>query len=99
MAAAGAFIAVSVGVFDFDEFDVLHFGVFPMERDAPWRFAGIRVDRVFGGALELVVVEYGDEAEGFFIGLIENRQPLEGFGGVEAAEFVELSSTQFLSEE
>lgn len=46
-----------VGVFDFDELDVFHFFIFPLEGDAPRGFAGVCIDRVAGGALELVVVE------------------------------------------
>jgi hypothetical protein len=37
----------SVGVFDFDEFDVFHFLILPLEGDAPWGFSGVRIDRNF----------------------------------------------------
>ena len=40
-------------------------------------------------------MECGDEQEGFFIGLIEDGDPLEGFGGIEGSEFVELFRFQF----
>jgi len=35
---------------------------------------------IFGGVVGFLEVELALEAEGFFIGIIENRQPLEGFG-------------------
>jgi hypothetical protein len=73
---------VSVGVFDFDELDILHFGIFPLESDAPRRFAGVGVDGVFGSAQELVIVECRDETENFFIGLVKNGESLEGFDGI-----------------
>ena len=90
---------ISVGIFDFEEFDVLHFGIFPLEGDAPRRFAGVGVDGVFGGAVELMIVEHGDEAEGFFIGLVEDGELLEGCDGVEGSELVDFPSAHFLAEE
>jgi hypothetical protein len=90
---------VSVGVFDFDELDILHFGIFPLESDAPRRFAGVGVDGVFGSAQELVIVECRDETENFFIGLVKNGESLEGFDGIECSELVDFPSAHSLAEE
>jgi hypothetical protein len=46
-----------------------------------------------------VVSECGDEQEGFFIGLIEDGEPLEGFGGIEGSEFVAFFPAQCLTKE
>lgn len=88
----------SVGIFDFDEFDVLHLGIFPSESDAPRRIAGVGVDGVFGRTLQFMVVKCWNEPEGFFIGLVEDGQPLEGFNEVEGSEFVDFLSAHFFAE-
>jgi hypothetical protein len=46
-----------VGVLDSDEVDVFHFRIFPLEGDAPWGVAGVRINRELGSAFEFVVVE------------------------------------------
>lgn len=87
MAACFVFIRlVSVGVFDSDEFDIFHFQVLPLEGDPPWGFPGVRVDGVFWGSLEFVVVKGGNEQEGLFIGFVEGGQTFESrFPGRRAA--------------
>jgi hypothetical protein len=87
-----------VGVFDSDKLDVFHLGVFPLKSDTPRGLAGIGIDRVSGAAFELVVVEEGHEQEGFFIGFVEDGEPLEGFDGVEASQFVDFLAVEFLTE-
>ncbi len=83
------FRVVSVGAFDFDEFDVFHFLVFPLEGDAPRGFPGVCINGVFCASFEAVVVKCGREKEGFFIGLIERDKASEGFDEVKVAEFFE----------
>ena len=89
MAAWFVFIRmVSVGVFDSDEFDIIHFRVFPLECDSPRRFSGIRIDGVFRGSFEFVVMEGGEEQEGFFIGFIEDGEAFVGSCRIKGSEFV-----------
>lgn len=44
-------------------------------------------------------MECGDQQEGFFIGLIEDCESLEGFGGVEGSVFVAFFPAQCLTKE
>ncbi len=88
-----------MGVFDSDEFNVFHFLIFPLEGDSPWGFPGVRVDGVFWGSFESVVVKGGKAQEGFFIRLIENRETLEGFDRIEGAELVGFFPAEFLTKE
>ena len=44
-------------------------------------------------------MECGDEQEGFFICLIEDGEPLEGFDGIEGPESVALFPAQCLTKE
>ena len=98
MAAWFVFIRmVSVGVFDSDEFDIFHFRVFPLECDSPRRFSGIRIDGVFRGSFEFVVMESGEKQERLFIGFIEDGEAFVGFYWIEGSEFVEFSSAQCLA--
>lgn len=68
-----------------------------MEGDAPWRLPGVRVDGVFRGSLEFVVMEGGDEQEGFFVGFVEDGETFEGSDSIESSEFVGFFSAQFLA--
>ena len=44
-------------------------------------------------------MEYANDQEGFFIGLIEDGEPLEGFDGIESSEFVAFFPAQCLTKE
>lgn len=46
-----------------------------------------------------MVVESGDEQEGFLIGLVEDGKALEGFDGVEGSELVEFLAAQIRAKE
>jgi len=88
-----------VGVLDADEVDVFHFCVFPLEGDTPWGFAGVCINRVLGGAFEIVVVEERGKKQGLLVRLIQERETLDGFGGVETAEGVDFLAAECLAEE
>ena len=87
-----------MGVFDPDELDIPHFRILPLEGDTPRRFSGVRIDGVFGAALEFVVVEERGKKEGFFIRLVEHGEAFECLEGVESAEFSGFLAAQFPSE-
>lgn len=44
-----------------------------------------------------MVTERGDEQEGFFIGLIEDGESLEGFDGIEGSELVDFFPVECLT--
>lgn len=88
-----------MSVFDFDELDVFHFFILPLEGDAPRGFAGICIDGVAGGAIELVVVKGWGEKESFFIRRIEQGETFERLVDVESAEFPDLAAGWFFAEE
>jgi hypothetical protein len=69
----------SVGVFDFDEGNIGEFLVGPCESDAPFGSAGIGINGMAPGAVELVVVKRMEGKEISFGRVVKNEQAFLGF--------------------